>query len=164
MRTDFAILGLSLVIGLASPNGAPGADPSLYSRLGGKKVIRAVVNEFVSRSAADTRLSPYFTQTLLDPKHLEAFKSMLVDKLCQASGGPCHYQPKGLLAAPAHTTISEEAATALAEHWNATMDKLQIVTTERRQLLGFLGPIRSEIVACTPAMLSLTLCAPESPR
>ena len=45
------------------------ADPkSLYARLGGKKAIKAVVDEFVNIVAADTRINKFFADAAGDPK------------------------------------------------------------------------------------------------
>jgi Bacterial-like globin len=53
---------------------------SLYDSLGGKKAITAVVDEFVSRVAADNRINSFFKQTASDPKRLASFKAKLVDQ------------------------------------------------------------------------------------
>jgi hypothetical protein len=39
---------------------AQAKDKTLYDRLGGKKAITAVVDEFVGRVAADTRINSFF--------------------------------------------------------------------------------------------------------
>ena len=57
---------------------------SLYDRLGGKKAITAVVDEFAARCLADERINKKFAKS--DPARL---KAMLVDQICSASGGPC---------------------------------------------------------------------------
>src|SRR5947209_156705 len=67
-------------------------ERSLYDRLGGKKAISAVVDEFVGRVAADTRINGFFAATASDPARLAAFKGKLVDQICEASGGPCQYK------------------------------------------------------------------------
>src|SRR5690242_4314806 len=71
-------------------------NQSLYDNLGGKKAITAVVDEFVSRVAADNRINSFFKQTASDPKRLASFKAKLVDQICEASGGPCKYTGKNM--------------------------------------------------------------------
>jgi hemoglobin len=56
-------------------------DP-LYERLGGKDAITAVVDDFVARCAADDRINAKFART-----DIARLKKMLVDQICQASGG-----------------------------------------------------------------------------
>jgi hypothetical protein len=55
------IIVLAVTMGLAA--GASAKDKSLYDRLGGKKAITAVVDEFVARVAADNRINGYFKGT-----------------------------------------------------------------------------------------------------
>src|SRR2546422_8124452 len=74
-------------------------EKSLYDRLGGKKAISAVVDEFVGRVAADTRINGFFAATASDPARLAAFKGKLVDQICEASGGPCQYKGKDMKSA-----------------------------------------------------------------
>src|SRR5438876_10328270 len=90
------LLGLAIasVLALSSPMLAK--EKSLYERLGGKKAITAVVDEFVGRVAADTRINAFFAKTAADPARLKKFKGNLVDQICQASGGPCKYKGKDM--------------------------------------------------------------------
>ena len=81
-------------------------EKSLYSRLGGKKAIVAVVDEFVSRVAADARINAFFAATAADPARLKTFKGKLVDQICRASGGPCKYTGKNMKAAHAGMGVS----------------------------------------------------------
>src|SRR5687767_11534885 len=66
-------------------------DQPLYVRLGGKPAIVAVVDDFVTRVVADLRINSRFATA--DLPHL---KTMLVDQICQASGGPCTYEGRDM--------------------------------------------------------------------
>jgi truncated hemoglobin YjbI len=55
--------------------GQAAKEKSLYSRLGGKKSIAAVVDEFVGRVAADKRINAFFGATASDAKRLKTFKA-----------------------------------------------------------------------------------------
>jgi hemoglobin len=81
--------------------------------LGGKKSITAVVDEFVARVAADSRINGFFQQTAADPARLASFKAKLVDQICQASGGPCQYAGKDMKTAHAGMGITEADFNAL---------------------------------------------------
>jgi len=92
--------GLMLVMLTAAPSQAQMAKgASLYERLGGKRAIVAVVDEFVGRVAADNRINGFFKETASDPNRLAAFKGKLVDQICEASGGPCKYTGKDMKSA-----------------------------------------------------------------
>jgi len=59
---------------------------SLYDRLGGKPAITAVVDDFIGNVAGDTRINKRFATA-----DIPRLKTMLVNQICQASGGPCTY-------------------------------------------------------------------------
>ena len=121
-------------------------EKSLYDRLGGKKSITAVVDEFVGRVAADNRINGYFKVTASNPQRLATFKGNLVDQICQASGGPCKYKGKDMKSAHMGMGISGTDFNALVEDLVGALDKFKVGQTEKDQLLGALGPMKKDIV------------------
>jgi len=140
------IIGAALAVSTASIALASGSDKSLYERLGGKKAITAVVDEFVSNVASDNRINKFFAQAASDPKRLAAFKKKLVDQICQASGGPCQYAGKDMKTAHAGMGISGDDFGALVEDLVKALDKFHVGATEKNELLGALGPMKGDIV------------------
>src|SRR5689334_11045698 len=61
-------------------------ERTLYDRLGGIEAITAVVESFRDRVAADDRINLKFART-----DLARLRKMLIDQVCEATGGPCHY-------------------------------------------------------------------------
>lgn len=121
-------------------------EKTLYERLGGKKSITAVVDEFVGQVAADTRINTFFKDTAASPKRLAKFKKNLVDQICQASGGPCKYMGKDMKTAHAGMGITSADFNALVEDLVAALDKFKVGDKEKNELLGALGPMKSDIV------------------
>jgi hemoglobin len=121
-------------------------DKTLYDNLGGKKAIVAVVDEFVGRVAADTRINAFFKATASDPARLAKFKGNLVDQICQASGGPCKYTGKSMKDAHAGMGVSTADFNALVEDLVAALDKFKVAEADKTTLLGVLGPMKSDIV------------------
>jgi hemoglobin len=119
---------------------------SLYDRLGKKKAIVAVVDQFVANVAADNRINAFFMATASDPVRLAAFKGKLVDQICQASGGPCKYTGKNMKDAHAGMGISTADFTALVEDLVAALDKFKVAEKEKNELLGALGGMKGDIV------------------
>ena len=147
-----SILGLFVVAGLifgvssASVFGQAMKEKSLYDRLGGKKAITAVVDEFVGRVAADTRINAFFAATAADARRLATFKSKLVDQICEASGGPCKYTGKDMKSAHMGMGISGGDFNALVEDLVSALDKFKVPQHEKDQLLGALTPMKTDIV------------------
>ena len=121
-------------------------EKSLYDRLGKKKAITAVVDEFVARAAADNRINKFFAATAADPARLKKFKGNLVDQICEASGGPCKYKGKDMKAAHMGMGVSGADFTALVEDLSGALDKFKVGAHEKDQLLGALAPLKTQIV------------------
>jgi hemoglobin len=137
---------LTLAAALAAPMLSMAADKSLYERLGGKKSITAVVDEFVGRVAMDARINHYFGAAAADPARMKLFKANLVDQICQASGGPCKYTGKDMKSAHAGMGITAADFNALVEDLSGALDKFKVKDKEKNELLGALAPMKSDIV------------------
>ncbi len=114
---------------------------ALYDRLGGRDAIVAVVDDFVSNVAADARINAFFANTDI-PK----LKQMLVDQICEASGGPCKYAGKTMKEVHTGMKVKNEHFDALVEDLVKSLDKFKVGEKEKADLLGALGPMRPDIV------------------
>jgi len=83
-RSMLVTAALAATLSFAGCAMAPMKDQSLYTRLGGKDAITAVVDDFVGNVANDARINRRFAKT--DIPHL---KASLVDQICAGTGGPC---------------------------------------------------------------------------
>ena len=118
---------------------------TLYTQLGSKKGITAVVDDFIANLKKDTRVESFFAPTFSDPARTATFKSHLVDQLCQTSGGPCKYTGKDMKAAHEGMGIKQEHFNAVVEDLTAALDKHKVPAEAKNQLLGVLGPMKPEI-------------------
>ena len=127
--------------GTGSSGSTMSSEKTLYDRLGGKTAITAVVDDFVGRVAADTRINGKFANA-----NIPRLKSMLVDQICQASGGPCTYKGKDMKSAHAGMGVSSSEFDALVGDLVATLNKFRVPEREKNKLLGALGPMKGDIV------------------
>lgn len=126
----------------AKTAGAPAkASASLYARLGGKEAIVAVTDEFIDRVAADARIKHRFFNTDI-PK----LKTLLVEFVCMATGGPCKYTGQDMETSHAGMELVDEEFTALVEDLAGALDKFKVPAREKGELLGALGPLQPQIV------------------
>lgn len=126
----------------AAPKTAKSAAKSdLYDRLGGQRAIVAVVDDFVGRVAADTRINIRFSNTDI-PK----FKNLLIEFVCMATGGPCTYTGQDMETSHAGMELVDEEFTAVVEDLAAALDHLKVPAKEKGELLGALGPLQPSIV------------------
>ncbi len=144
-KTVYRVMTAMLVL-MAFTTLSVAKDKTLYDNLGKKKGITAVVDDFVGRCAADTRINSFFKATAADPKRLAKFKMNLVDQICQAAGGPCKYTGKSMKEAHAGMGISTADFNALVADLVAALDKAKVAEADKNALLGVLGPMKSDIV------------------
>jgi hemoglobin len=145
-KTFIKVSGLIALTAALMVSPVSAKEKTLYQRLGGKKAITAVVDEFVGRVAGDSRINSFFKATAADPQRLASFKMKLVDQICEASGGPCKYNGKDMKAAHAGMGISGGDFSALVEDLVSALDKFKVGEREKSELLGALGPMKSDIV------------------
>jgi hemoglobin len=118
-----------------------GEQKPLYDRLGGKEAITAVVDDFLANVVADTRINARFANA--DAARL---RQMLIDQICNATGGPCEYTGKNMIEAHTGMGITEDEFNALVEDLVKSLDKFQVGETEKNELLTALGGMKGEIV------------------
>jgi hemoglobin len=134
-----AALLAALLLGCATTPPAPAR--SLYDRLGGKPAISAVVHDFLGRVAADSRINGRFANT-----NLPRLESLLVDQICEATGGPCRYTGRDMKATHVGMGISVPDFDALVEDLKASLDQFRVPAREQHDLLGALASMKPDIV------------------
>ena len=114
---------------------------TLYDRLGGKDAITAVVDSFVAKVAADSRINKKFAKS-----DVGRVKTMLVDQICAATGGPCTYTGRSMKEAHKNMGVTEGEFNALVEDLTATLNSFKVGQTEQNELLSALGTMKADIV------------------
>ena len=114
---------------------------SLYDRLGGREAVVAVIDDFVGRCSGDSRINGKFART-----DVPRLKAMLVDQVCSATGGPETYSGRGMRETHDGMGVTAGEFDALVEDLVATLDQFSVPAAEQGELLGILGPLRSDIV------------------
>lgn len=141
-QTAVGMVALSVVLMAGSACAANQAQgKSLYDRLGGKSAITAVVETFVGNVGGDKRINGYFAST-----DLAKLKVHLVNQICEASGGPCKYAGRTMKQTHAGMGVTDPAFGALVEDLVAALDHHKVGKAEKDELLGVLGPMKSDIV------------------
>ena len=116
-------------------------EGSLYQRLGGTEAIVAVVDDFVGRCAADARINQKFART-----DVPRLKKMLVDQVTAATGGPATYTGRSMAETHDGMGVTAGEFDALVADLVATLGHFAVPAAEQQELLGILGPLRSDIV------------------
>src|SRR5574337_1164951 len=109
-RRTIGIVMVAAVLSAGCAGGTMMEKKPLYDRLGGKPAIQAVVDDFIGNVAGDTRINQRFANA-----NIPRLKTMLVDQICEASGGPCKYTGPPMKAAHAGMKTTAAEFNALVE-------------------------------------------------
>lgn len=141
----FMIAALTVAIGCSDEDKKEEA-PTLYTRLGGVDAISAVVDDFIAEVVDDEVINEKFAATVADEYRTALLRANLIDQICAGAGGPCAYKGKSMKDAHQGMGISEAEFTALVGDLIAALDANSVPMTEKNELLGILGPMKSDIV------------------
>jgi hemoglobin len=125
----------------AMATGTGQAMTSLYTRLGERPAIEAVVGQFLENVAADDRINGFFANA-----NLPRLNMLLVEQIGQATGGPEVYTGGDMKTVHAGMEITQEDFNALVEDLVAALDQFDVPEAEKNELLGLLGPMQADIV------------------
>jgi hemoglobin len=103
--------------------------------------ITAVVEDFRDRVAKDDRINQKFAKT-----KLVRLRKMLIDQVCEAAGGPCTYTGRSMKEAHAGMKVTSGEFDALVEDLVATLNHFKVGKKEQDEILGVLGPLKTDIV------------------
>ncbi len=149
MRKNLIALAISASVAIGCVNisfAQESGKRSLFSRLGGRRGITAVVDDLVANVGADNRINHFFADTVKDQARLDKFKANLAAQICSASGGPCKYSGKDMKTAHKGMGISDADFNALVEDLVKALDKNKVEESAKKELLEKLGSMRGDIV------------------
>jgi len=128
-------------LGVDTPPRLPSSGSRLFTRLGGVDGIRAIVDEMVSRMAADRRIQRFFVDT-----DFRRFKAQLVVQVCELSGGPCRYRGRSMRTVHRGRRIRPAHFEAMLEDARDALKSAQVGERERHELLSILRSLKPEVV------------------
>ena len=137
-RPAAVVLALAVTATLAY---AHTMDRSLYSRLGGRPAITAVVDDFVTNVAKDNRINKFFGGA-----DIPRLKRLLVQQICAGTGGPCKYEGRSMREAHRGMNVANADFDALVQDLVKSLNKFSVPAREQKELLSILGPMRRDVV------------------
>lgn len=117
---------------------------SLFDQLGGFPAVDAAVDIFYRRVLKDPRVARFFEDTDMDAQRekQKAFLTMVF-------GGPKEYQGKDLRTAHARLVqqgLDDSHFDAVAEHLQATLERLDVPAPLVAQVMEIAGSTRSDVL------------------
>ena len=113
----------------------------LYERIGAQDGIATVVDGFPGKVGADDRVNGRFADTDM-PK----LRALLIEQVCEATGGPCKYSGKNMLDAHKGMNITEDEFGIVAAHFAAAMLDAGVGADDNATIMGVLAGMRDDIV------------------
>ncbi len=116
----------------------------LYKRLGGYDTLAAVADDFLPRMVKDPQLGKYFVGQGTDS--LKRIRQLLVDQLCVATGGPCHYLGRPMRTVHAGLRITDNDWDIAVDHLIESLLQFKVADKERDDLLAVVAGLKKEVV------------------
>ena len=140
------VLALALAVLGSSVKTAPAQmkGDSLYKRLGGYDALAAVTDDFLGRLVTDKQLSRFFVGASDNSKI--RIRQLVVDQLCEATGGPCKYIGRDMKTAHKGLGITEDDWNAAVKHLVATLDKFNVPKKEKDEVLSAISGLKGDLV------------------
>lgn len=116
-------------------------DDRLFQQLGGMGGIDLIVEELLLEISRDLRIVEHFAQT-----NIERFRRLLVEQICDISGGPCDYSGDSMERVHGGMGITEAEFNALVENLITAMDTARVPLAAQNRLLRELAEMRPDII------------------
>jgi len=113
----------------------------LYERIGAQDGIATVVDGFLGKVGGDDRVNARFADTDM-PK----LRALLIEQVCEATGGPCTYSGKSMLDAHRGMNITEDEFGIVAAHFAAAMSDVGVSADDNGVIMGVLAGMHDDIV------------------
>jgi hemoglobin len=117
------------------------ASAYLYHQLGERAGIQGVVDKFLPIVQADGRISSFFNGA-----NMTRLNKMLVDQICNVSGGPCKYSGADMKTAHSGMQIGKADFNALVEDLQQALDASKVPFAVQNQLLAALAPMNRDVI------------------
>jgi hemoglobin len=120
------------------------AKDTLYKRLGGYDAIAAVTDSFLGKLAADPKLGRFFVGH--GATSSAEIRQMIVDFICNKTGGPCLYTGRSMLDAHTGLKITEEDWTKSVGAFVAVMAEFKVDKAVQAEVGEFVATLKPDIV------------------
>ncbi len=117
---------------------------SLYQRLGGYDMIAKIVDDFGPKLGKDPKIAPLLAG--VSAEHRMRNRQLIVEQICEATGGPCFYIGRTMLSSHQGLGITEDHFKQAGALMLETLDKFKIGEPERSELMGIIGKLQPDIV------------------
>ena len=146
MKPTILVFAALALLGCAAPQEKPATVPvaaatTLYGELGGTAGITKVVDLFLARINGDARINTLFAKT--DHNDL---RRLVIEQLCEATGGPCKYTGRSMEEAHSGLNLTNADYSAFMGDLVAAMDEAKVPLAQQNKLIALLAPMKPQVV------------------
>ena len=135
-----ALLVLAGCAATMHPSSPPAKD-AFYRELGGTEGITKVVDAFFRRINGDARINTLFRNVDHDD-----LRRLVIEQLCEATGGPCKYTGRSMEEAHSGLNLTNADFDAFVQDLQAAMNDVKVPHASQQKLIAMLAPMRPDIV------------------
>ncbi len=119
----------------------PEAQQSLYDRLGGKEQIARITEDVWINHVSNPDVAPRYAKS-----DAAKVKALVNEFVCWGTGGPVQYSGKDMLEAHRTMNISHREFMAVIDDVMRALEKNNVQTRERNELLGLLFSLKDQVI------------------
>ena len=142
-----------------TPANAPVISPdgSLYKEFGGHDGLVRIMDDLFVNISVDSRISPFF-----EPAKIPHIKAMLVEQVCEITGGGCTYSGRDMAKVHGQLGIKQADFFALVEDLQKAMTSNHVPMAAQDRLLAALAP-QSRVIIYKPGTPDPITPSPATP-
>ncbi len=134
-------VGLLLLLLVSNVSMSGSDEASLYQRIGGQTGVTTVVDNFLANVVDDNQINIRFANA-----DMGKLRQLLIDQVCEATGGPCTYKGKTMLDAHKGMGVTKEEFESIAAHFSSAMVKASVDAQDQATIMGVLAGMYDDIV------------------
>lgn len=142
MKTKFILTQLAaLMVGLAFLSVCYAEEKSLYDRIGGEDVARAIVEDIWQNHVDNATVSNRFANS--DPDYV---KQKVYEIFASATGGPVEYTGKDMPTAHKTMNINDREFNAVVDDVMKALEQNNVGKLESAEVLAILWSVKDQVV------------------
>jgi hemoglobin len=138
------LVGVLPFFGVVLAQDAPATPKSLYQRIGGYDVIAGVVDDFLKQLQADPAFARFGQGR--GQNSLMRGRQLVIELICQQSGGPCVYIGREMKTAHQGLAITQAEWESAGKKMGAALQKFKVSEPDQKEFAAMIEKLRPDIV------------------
>ena len=142
--TAAVLVGVLAFVGVVSAQDKPATEKTLYQRIGGYDTIAGVVDDFLKQLQADPAFARFGQGR--GENSLMRGRQLVVDQICNLSGGPCVYIGREMKKAHGGLAITAAEWESAGKKMGLALQKFKVSEPDAKEFGAMIEKLRADIV------------------